>query len=88
MYTYWTEKTDGLKKGVREAIYVKLEQHGIPSMRHSGGSIMLWGCFSVAGRGRLMRVEGKMNTAKSREILEENLMQSARNLPLGRRFVF
>lgn len=29
-----------------------------------------------------------MNAAKYREILEENLIQSARNLPLGRRLVF
>jgi hypothetical protein len=30
--------------------------------------------FSVAGTGRLVRVEGKMNGAKCREILEENLL--------------
>ena len=34
----------------------------IPTVRHGGGSIMLWGCFSVTGR--LVRVEGKMNGAK------------------------
>jgi hypothetical protein len=26
------------------------------------GSIMLWGCFSVAGTGRLVRIEGKFDT--------------------------
>jgi hypothetical protein len=54
----------------------------------SGGSIMLWVCFSVAGTGRLVRIEGKMNGAKYREILDENLLQSAQNLRLGRRFTF
>ena len=49
---------------------------------------MLWGCFSVAGTGRLVRVEGKMNGAKYREILDENLLQSAQNLRLGWRFTF
>ena len=38
-----------------------------PTVKHGGGSIMLWGCFSVAGTERL--VEGKMNRAKYREIL-------------------
>jgi hypothetical protein len=28
---------------------------------------MLWGCFSVAGTGRLFRIEGKMNEAKYRD---------------------
>ena len=49
---------------------------------------MLWGCFSVAGTRRLVRIEGKMNSAKYREILDENLLQSAQELRLGRRFTF
>ncbi len=38
---------------------------------------MLWGCFSAAGTGRLVAIEGKMNAAKYRNILDENLLQSA-----------
>ena len=49
---------------------------------------MLWGCFSVAGTGKLVRIEGKMNGAKYREILDENLLQSAQEQRLGRRFPF
>jgi hypothetical protein len=47
---------------------------------------MLWVCFSAAGTGRLVRIEGKMNGAKYREILDENLPQSVQDLRLGRRF--
>jgi hypothetical protein len=36
---------------------------------------MLWGCFSAAVTGRLVRIKGKMNGAKNREILDENLLQ-------------
>ena len=59
-----------------------------PTVKHCGGSIMPWGCFSAAGTGRLVRSEGKMNRAKYREILDENLLQSAQDLRLGRRFTF
>ena len=59
-----------------------------PFLMHGGGSITLWGCFSVSGAGRLVRIEGKMNGAKYREILDENLLQSAQDLRLGRRFTF
>jgi hypothetical protein len=48
-----------------------------------GGSIMLWGCFSASRTGRLVRIEAKMNGAKYREILDQNLLQSAQDLRLG-----
>jgi hypothetical protein len=52
-------------------------------VKHGAGNIKLWGCFSVAGTRRLFRIEGKMNGAKYREILDENLLQSAQDLSLG-----
>ncbi len=60
----------------------------VPTVKHGGGSIMLWGCFSAVGTGRLVAIEGKMNAAKYRDILDENLLQSAQDLRLGRRFTF
>ncbi|XP_052365283.1 uncharacterized protein LOC127924608 [Oncorhynchus keta] len=63
-------------------------KHGggtIPTVKHGGGSILMGRCFSAAGIGRRVRIEGKMNGVKYREILDENLLQSVQNLRLGRR---
>ena len=60
----------------------------IPTVKHGGGSIMLWGCFSAKGTGRLHRIEGIMNGAMYREILDQNLLPSARELKMGRAWVF
>ena len=37
-------------------------------------TILLWSCFSSAGTGKLVRIEGTMDGAKFRRILDENLL--------------
>ena len=49
---------------------------------------MLWDCFSSTGTDKLVRIEGTMDGTKYRRILDENLLESAMNLKLGRRFTF
>lgn len=49
-----------------------------------GGLIMLCGCFSAAGLGELVTIQG----VKYQEILEANLLKSARALCLGHNFKF
>ena len=58
------------------------------SLRWSMVKAASWGCFLAAGTGRMARTEGRMNVFKHREVLEENLLQSAHNLRLGRWFTF
>ncbi len=60
----------------------------IPTVKHGGGNIMLWGCFSAKGPGRLICVKERMNGAMYREILSENLLPSARALKMKRCWVF
>ena len=63
--------------------YIWRKSGTIPKVKHGGGSITVWGPFSAAGTGILVRIEGKMNGAKYRGILDENLLQSAQDLRLG-----
>ncbi|KAK3510793.1 hypothetical protein QTP70_022707 [Hemibagrus guttatus] len=60
----------------------------IPTVKHGGLNIMLWGCFSAKGPGRLIRVKERMNGAMYREILSKNLLPSARALKMKRGWVF
>ncbi|KAF2348859.1 hypothetical protein FHG87_020384 [Trinorchestia longiramus] len=54
----------------------------IPTVEFEGDSIMVWGYFSSSGVGKLHIIEGTMNGKKYREILEEQLLPSARMLKL------
>ncbi|KAF7704699.1 hypothetical protein HF521_021771, partial [Silurus meridionalis] len=60
----------------------------ILTVKHGGGSIKLWGCFSAAGTGRLVRIDGHINEAIYRDILDANLHQSVLDLRLGQQFIF
>ena len=60
----------------------------IPTVKHGGGNLMLWGCFSAKRTGRLHRIEGRMNGAMYREILGDNLLPSVRALKMGHGWVF
>uniref|UniRef100_A0AAZ3NQ95 Transposase Tc1-like domain-containing protein n=1 Tax=Oncorhynchus tshawytscha TaxID=74940 RepID=A0AAZ3NQ95_ONCTS len=60
----------------------------IPTVKHGGGNIILWGCFSAKGTGRLHRIEGRMDGAMYRTILANNLLPSVRALKMGRGWLF
>ena len=59
-----------------------------PTIKHGGGSILLWGCFSSSGTGKIHVIEGKMNSSMYQEILQQNMLPSAKLLKLSRGWMF
>jgi hypothetical protein len=84
----WSDETKMELFGLNAKHYVWRKPGTTSTVKHVGGSIMLWRCFSVEETGRLVRIEGKMNRAKYREVFDENLLQRAQDLRLGQRFTF
>lgn len=59
----------------------------LKTVKHNGGSIMVWGCIGENGVGKLCKIEGKMDSLKYIKILQENLLPSVEKLNLSE-FVF
>uniref|UniRef100_A0AAR2LPK0 Uncharacterized protein n=1 Tax=Pygocentrus nattereri TaxID=42514 RepID=A0AAR2LPK0_PYGNA len=75
LYPYYIQKRTCFCLKLKENTAL-LHKNLIPSVKHGGGSIMVWACFAASGPGRLVRIEGKMNAAMYRDILDKNLLQS------------
>ena len=80
---HWSDETKIELFGLNAKCHIWRKPGTIHTVKHGGGSIMLWGCFSAARTGRLVRIERKLNGAKYREILDENPLQSTQDLGLG-----
>lgn len=58
------------------------------TVKHFGGSIMLWGCMNSRGVGKLVRIDGIMDSLKYVVLLQENLMVSAEYFELNQGMIF
>lgn len=59
-----------------------------PTVKYGGGSVMVWGCFSSNGVGKICFIDGKMNGQMYVEILKDNLIESASILGKVDNFIF
>ena len=60
----------------------------VPTVKFGGGSIMIWGCFSMKGVGKISVTDDKMNSQKYKQIVQENLMSSVEILELPSDYIF
>ncbi len=78
--------TDGFKTVWRRKGEEYKEKCMVPTVKHGGGSVLMWGCMSAAGVGELHFIDGIMNSQMYCSILKEKTLPSLR--ALGRRALF
>ncbi|KAL6480763.1 hypothetical protein MHYP_G00117960 [Metynnis hypsauchen] len=81
----WIETGQCMSGGGRRSICLK---DTLPAVKHSGGSLMLWGCFASSGTGHLQCLEGKMDSIQYQKFLGENIVPSVWKLKLGCHWIF
>ena len=47
---------------------------GLPTVKHGGGSVMVWGYISAANTGELQFIEGTMNANMYCDILKQRMI--------------
>uniref|UniRef100_A0A1I7XM93 DDE_3 domain-containing protein n=1 Tax=Heterorhabditis bacteriophora TaxID=37862 RepID=A0A1I7XM93_HETBA len=60
----------------------------IPTIKHGGGSVMVWAAFNRNGPGPFHIAEGIMDSTSYIRILEDNLLPYVRSQKLGRDWIF
>ncbi len=68
--------TDAFKTVWRRKGEEYKEQCMVPTVKHGGGSVLMWGCMSAAGVGELHFIDGIMNSQMYCSILKEKMLPS------------
>ncbi len=58
----------------------------LPTVKHGGGSVMVWGCMSAAATGELQFIEGTMNANMYCDILKQSIIPSLQRLDCRKEF--
>lgn len=77
----WSDETkinrfnsDGLQWVYVDANNNQIADRVQPKTKFGGGGIMVWGCMTWAGVGKLTKIDGTMNALQYTQILESSLM--------------
>uniref|UniRef100_A0A8R1E5W8 Tc1-like transposase DDE domain-containing protein n=1 Tax=Caenorhabditis japonica TaxID=281687 RepID=A0A8R1E5W8_CAEJA len=62
-------------------------KYQVPTVKHGGGNVMMWGCFHANGAGSLIRIAGTMESYMYKDILDKEMLSSGRS-QMGRGWLF
>lgn len=89
----WTDKSKFEIFGSRRRVYVRRRTSErmipacvVPTVKHGGGNVMIWGCFAGDTLGDIYRVPGILNQHGYHSILQRHAIPSGTRL-IGDRFV-
>lgn len=75
------------KRFVWRKPHTELNQKNIiPTVKHGGGHVMVWGCMSYHGVGNLVFIDGNMNADVYIDVLRNNLLTSATKMGIDGKF--
>lgn len=57
-------------------------------VKHGGGNIMVWGCVTSKGIGRLHRIDGKMDAEMYTGILQKSLLRTLKDYRIPKRTMY
>jgi transposase len=70
--------SDGIKY-IRRPIGQRFNpKYQFPTVKHGGGNVMVWGCFSRNKIGPLHRIQGVMDQIKYKEIIKDHMIPHAK----------
>lgn len=79
---------DGRAKVWRKPNAALEPQNINPTVKHGGGSVMVWGCMAANGVGKLRIIDGIMDKAMYIGILKDSYLPSVEMLDLGEGAIF
>lgn len=80
--------SDGNQKVIRSANTRFNEENILKTRKFKGGSVMVWGCISYNGVGKLVVVDETLNATRYTQLLSENLFESAEDMGISNDFIF
>jgi len=90
----WTDESKFIIFGSRRRAFVRrfsgerAKDYCIsPTVKHGGGSVMIWGCFGGTNVGDLVKIDGILKKEQYKQILENHAIPSGLRI-LGPNFVF